>query len=422
MSSSGRRSESRACIAQLDRLAPPPIDDAGFRDRLAAGGRRAGGTQAARGAIWPGWRDGCRCRSRTSCRNGSRPICCERRSRRMRSPAIRPVRDRRAPARCGCSASPRIPSAGRQRRHRAGGPGALADAIVRIATALGADLRSNARRRARARRRTAARPVSCWRTATRSSARAVVAAISPKTALLQLVSPTDLPPTLRQPDAQRPREGCHRQDQCRVVRRSGIHRARRRRRSARRPPADCARPRLSGACVRRDEVRRDVRASRGSKSRFRAFATIRWRRPARTSCRSTRTLRRGISGTRRGTQARDVLVDASHGCARGARARHPSAGRCSRNRHARSISRSDWGIAGGQHLSRRVHDRSVLGRAAATRLVAIPHAGGRTVSRECGSASRRWTDRTARAGSRSETVREDLKEVEPAADLPARAL
>jgi glycine/D-amino acid oxidase-like deaminating enzyme len=93
-------------IAQIDRLAPPPIDDAGFRHlwRLLSAGRAArklSRRDLTRLARW------LQCRLRTSCRSGSKRICSKRRSRRTRSPAIQPARAPRVPARSGCSGLPR---------------------------------------------------------------------------------------------------------------------------------------------------------------------------------------------------------------------------------------------------------------------------------------------------------------------------
>jgi phytoene dehydrogenase-like protein len=75
-----------------------------------------------------------------------------------------------------------------------GGPGALAEAVAGIATGAGASLRSDARVANIVTKNGRVTGVAL-ESGDELSARAVIAAISPKTALLQLVSATDLPPS-----------------------------------------------------------------------------------------------------------------------------------------------------------------------------------------------------------------------------------
>ena len=181
-------------IAQIDRLAPPPIDDAGFRHlwRLMGAGRAA--RKLSR-------------RDMTRLARWLPMSIADVVSEWFETDLLRAAIA--AHAIFGHPAGPRSAGTGAFWMQRIaadpsvvgsgvtakGGPGALADAVVRIATAAGADIRSNAK---------VARVVTKNGRATgvvladgdELSARAVVAAISPKTALLQLVSPTDLPPTV----------------------------------------------------------------------------------------------------------------------------------------------------------------------------------------------------------------------------------
>lgn len=180
-------------IGQLDRLAPPPIDDAGFRDvwKLMAAGRAA--RKLSR-------RDLIRL-TRWAPMSISDVV-----SEWFEDDLLRAAVAAHAIA--GHPAGPRSAGTGMMWLQRIaadpgvvgsgvtarGGPGALADAIVRLATSFGADLRSNVKV-ARVLTKGGRATGVTLATGEEIPARVVMAAISPKAAMLDLVSPTDLPPT-----------------------------------------------------------------------------------------------------------------------------------------------------------------------------------------------------------------------------------
>jgi phytoene dehydrogenase-like protein len=181
-------------IAQVDRLAPPPIDDAGFRHlwRLMGAGRAA--RKLSR-------------RDLTRLARWLPMSIADVVSEWFETDLLRAAIAAHAIA--GHPAGPRSAGTGAFWLQRVaadpsvvgsgvtakGGPGALADAVARIAMAAGADLRSNAQVAHVLTKNGRATGV-VMANGDELSARAVVAAISPKTALLQLVSPTDLPPSV----------------------------------------------------------------------------------------------------------------------------------------------------------------------------------------------------------------------------------
>jgi phytoene dehydrogenase-like protein len=180
-------------IGQLDRLAPPPIDDAGFRDvwRLMGAGRSA--RKLSR-------------RDLTRLARWLPMSIADVLSEWFESDLLRAAIA--AHAITGHPAGPRSAGTGAMWLQRIaadpsavgsgvtarGGPGALADAIVSMTTALGGDLRSNADV-ARVLTKNGRATGVVLKNGDEIMARAVVAAISPKTALMQLVDPMDLPPS-----------------------------------------------------------------------------------------------------------------------------------------------------------------------------------------------------------------------------------
>ena len=181
-------------IAQIDRLAPPPLEDAGFRDlwRLMGAGRAArklSRRELTRLARWlpmsiadvvSEWFETDLLRAAIS----------------AHAIAGHPAGPRSAGTGAfwlqRIAADPSVVGSGVTAK---GGPGAVADVIARMATAAGADIRSDAKV-ARVLTKNGRATGVVLANGDELSARAIVAAISPKTALLQLVSPTDLPPSV----------------------------------------------------------------------------------------------------------------------------------------------------------------------------------------------------------------------------------
>ncbi len=180
-------------LAQLGRLPPPPIDDTGFKDiwgLLDAGraARKLSRRDLARMARWLPM--------------SIADVVSEWFETDLLRAAIA------AHAISGHPAGPRSAGTGAMWLQRVaadpvpvgsgvtarGGPGALADAIAKIATAAGAEIRTGAR---------VARIPAVNGRATgvvlasgdEINARAVLAAVNPKAALLELANPGDLPPT-----------------------------------------------------------------------------------------------------------------------------------------------------------------------------------------------------------------------------------
>src|SRR6185503_4197451 len=180
-------------IGQLDRLSPPPVDDAGLREvwRLMDAGRAArklSRRDLARMARWL-------------------PMSiADVVSEWFESDLLRAAIA--AHAITGHPAGPRSAGTGAMWLQRVaadpvpvgsgvtarGGPGAVADAIAKIATAFGAEIRSNARVAHIATTNGRAAGVTLAN-GDEVKARAVIAAVNPKAALLGLANPGELPPT-----------------------------------------------------------------------------------------------------------------------------------------------------------------------------------------------------------------------------------
>src|SRR5262245_45229158 len=195
------------------------------------------------------------------------------------------------------------------------------------------------------------------------------------------------PADVRRPHSQLPCPRRHRKDQSRPRQGARLRRVRGRRRPLARTVRDRAGDRLPRARVRRDEVRKDLgRAVAGTLDPHRDRHHARVRRAAHhvdlSALRAARAAERIV-----GRQSRGAVPS---GCsrARAAYSRPP--------RHRRRVPGADArgsrvvvGALRRAHLSWRAGARSVMDRAAAAGMGAVPHANRRSVSCQRGHASRR---------------------------------